>query len=42
MSRQTDLEDVMATVQYQSVRLRLVLAVQSVQAKTLTLWKKPK
>lgn len=30
MSRQTDLEDVVSAVQYQGVRLRFVLAVQSI------------
>lgn len=34
-----NLENVVSTVQDQGVRLRFVLAVESVKGKTLTLWK---
>lgn len=38
--RALNLENVVSTVQDQGVRLRFVLAVESVKAETLTLWKK--
>lgn len=37
--RVLNLENVVSTVQDQGVRLRFVLAVESIEGETLTLWK---